>query len=91
MADLEQQFQKAAKDVGNLKARPSDQQLLELYGLYKQATVGDCDQPKPGMFALKEKAKHEFWTKKAGMTKDQAKEKYIELANQLIEQFGLKE
>lgn len=91
MADLEQQFQQAAKDVSNLKARPSDQQLLELYGLYKQATVGDCNQPKPGMFALKEKAKHEFWTKKSGMSKEQAMKEYVALAKQLIEQFGLKE
>ena len=67
MADLENQFQQAAKDVANLKTRPSDEELLNVYGLYKQATVGDCDQPKPGMFQLKEKAKHEFWTQKKGM------------------------
>jgi diazepam-binding inhibitor (GABA receptor modulating acyl-CoA-binding protein) len=91
MADLEQKFEQAAKDVKNLKARPSDQQLLELYGLYKQATVGDCNQPKPGMLALKEKAKHEFWTKKAGMKKEKAMEEYIALVKQLIEQLGLKE
>lgn len=90
MADLEQQFQQAAKDVNNLKERPNDPQLLELYGLYKQATVGDCNLPKPGMFALKEKAKHEFWSKKAGTSKDQAMKDYIVLAKGLIEQFGLK-
>jgi acyl-CoA-binding protein len=43
------------------------------------------------MFALKEKAKHEFWTKKAGMARDQAMKEYIALAKQLIDQFGLKE
>lgn len=66
MADLEQEFQKAADDVKNLKARPTDQELLEVYALFKQATVGDNEQPKPSMFALKEKAKHEFWLKKKG-------------------------
>lgn len=37
------QFEKAAEDVKNLKSTPSDNDLLELYGLYKQATVGDCN------------------------------------------------
>lgn len=66
MADLEQQFQQAAETIKNLKARPTDEELLILYALFKQATVGDNDQPKPGMFQLKEKAKHEFWMKKKG-------------------------
>lgn len=66
MADLEQKFQKAAEDIKNLKSRPSDEDLLEIYALFKQATVGDCNQSKPGMFQLKEKAKHEFWMRKKG-------------------------
>lgn len=66
MADIEEQFQKAAEDVKNLKSRPNDEELLEIYALFKQATVGDNKQPKPGMFQLKEKAKHEFWLKKTG-------------------------
>ena len=28
-------------------ARPSERDLLQLYGLYKQATTGDCDTPMP--------------------------------------------
>lgn len=66
MSDLEQEFQKAAEDVKNLSARPTDQELLETYALFKQATVGDCNQPKPAIYQLKEKAKHEFWTQKKG-------------------------
>lgn len=91
MADLEANFQKAAEDVKNLKARPTDQELLEIYALFKQATVGDNNQPKPGMFQLKEKAKHEFWLKKSGMSQDKAKEAYIKLAADLVKQYGLKE
>jgi len=66
MSDLEANFNRAAKNIENLKARPNDEELLEIYGLYKQATVGDCNQSKPGMFQLKEKAKHEAWLKKKG-------------------------
>ncbi len=32
-----------AEDVKKVKTRPSDQELLDLYGLYKQAVVGDIN------------------------------------------------
>lgn len=28
--------------VHQLKQRPNDEELLQLYGLYKQATMGNC-------------------------------------------------
>lgn len=37
----------AAAVVAGGSARPSEADLLELYGLYKQATVGDCATPRP--------------------------------------------
>lgn len=40
---LQVEFNKAAEDVKNLTKKPSDQELLDLYGLFKQATVGDCN------------------------------------------------
>lgn len=40
---MQAEFEKAAEDVKNLKTRPSDQELLDLYGLYKQAVVGDVN------------------------------------------------
>ena len=89
MADLEQAFQEAANNVKNLKAKPNDEELLCLYGLYKQATVGDCNQAKPGMFQLKEKAKHEAWASKKGMSQDQAKKSYISTCDDLIKKYGL--
>jgi acyl-CoA-binding protein len=36
-----QKFDEAAKSVKNLTKRPSDNELLELYALFKQATAGD--------------------------------------------------
>ncbi|KAJ8878237.1 hypothetical protein PR048_018814 [Dryococelus australis] len=38
-----QKFNKAAQDVQNLNSIPSDEELLEIYALYKQATVGDVN------------------------------------------------
>lgn len=40
---LQAEFVQIAEDVKNLKTRPTDQELLDLYGLYKQATVGDIN------------------------------------------------
>ena len=38
-----QAFLKAAEEVKTFKTEPSDPDKLELYGFYKQATVGDCN------------------------------------------------
>lgn len=36
-------FETAAANVKKLKSKPTDDELKELYGLYKQATVGDIN------------------------------------------------
>jgi diazepam-binding inhibitor (GABA receptor modulating acyl-CoA-binding protein) len=78
---------KYAKDplLKNMK----DEEKLELYGLYKQATVGNNDTAEPGMFYLKDKAKWKAWTKKKGMTQEEAKAAYITFANGRFEFYGL--
>lgn len=38
-----QSFEEAVDKVKNLNETPSDNDLLELYGYYKQATVGDVN------------------------------------------------
>ena len=41
-----QEFEAAAQQVKELKTKPSDKELLTLYALYKQATVGDVNTGK---------------------------------------------
>nr|CAD7434535.1 unnamed protein product [Timema monikensis] len=86
--NVSQKFNKAAEDVKNLTKRPSDGELLELYSLFKQATVGDNETPKPGLLDLKGKAKWEAWTGKKGMSQDAAKEAYISKAEYLSKQYS---
>ncbi|GFR10398.1 acyl-CoA-binding protein homolog [Trichonephila clavata] len=86
---LSEKFDKAAEDVKNLKSKPTDEELLELYALFKQATVGDCNTARPGMFDLKGKAKWDAWNGKKGMDQNEAKEAYITKVNHLIEIYGL--
>lgn len=38
-----QKFNKAAEDIKTLTARPTDDELKEIYALFKQATVGDIN------------------------------------------------
>ncbi len=49
-------FEKAVDDISNRVAKTmSDDELREIYGLYKQATVGDVNIEKPGGIDLKVK------------------------------------
>ncbi|KAK9501595.1 hypothetical protein O3M35_012292 [Rhynocoris fuscipes] len=87
---IEINFLKAVEDVKNLEKTPTDDELLEIYALYKQATVGDCNTSKPGMFDFKGKAKWEAWNGKKGLDQSKAKEEYINKVNGLIASYGLK-
>jgi acyl-CoA-binding protein len=40
---LKQAFNKAAEDVKAFTKKPTDEELLEIYSLFKQATVGDVN------------------------------------------------
>ncbi|PIO76060.1 acyl CoA binding protein [Teladorsagia circumcincta] len=82
-------FDEAATKVKSLKTSPSNDQLLELYALFKQGTVGDNTTDKPGMFDLKGKAKWSAWDGKKGMSQEDAKKAYVELVEQLITAIGL--
>ncbi|CAH1115613.1 unnamed protein product [Psylliodes chrysocephalus] len=86
---LDEKFNKAAVDVKNLKTKPSDQDLLEIYALFKQASEGDVKTARPGLLDLKGKAKWDAYNGKKGMDKDQAKELYITKVQSLIDSIGL--
>ncbi|XP_030226797.1 acyl-CoA-binding domain-containing protein 7 [Gadus morhua] len=83
------EFEKIAEDVKKMKTRPSDLQLLDLYGFYKQAVVGDINIDKPGMTDMKGKAKWEYWNTRKGMSKEDAMSAYIALAKELIQKHGM--
>lgn len=87
---LQEDFDKAAEDVKNLKETPADDVLLELYALFKQATVGDVNTTRPGLFDLKGKAKWDAWNHKKGTDSEKAKQDYINKTNELIAKVGLK-
>jgi len=81
--DLDAQFKSAAERVKNLDQRPTDDEMLEIYALYKQATAGDCNTKKPAAFKVAKKAMWKAWNDKAGMPKNEAKAAYIALVADL--------
>jgi acyl-CoA-binding protein len=76
--NLKHAFAKAAEDVKALPKRPKNDQLLELYALYKQATEGDARGPRPGVFDLTGRAKHDAWAGKRGLSIDAAMQAYVD-------------
>ncbi len=76
-------FKEAVSRVEKLSKRPSNEQLLDLYGLYKQATEGDVSGSRPGMFDLKGRAKFDAWSGRKGTSKDDAMKRYVALVDRL--------
>jgi len=83
------EFLMAADIIKKLKTKPTDEELLVLYGYYKQATVGDNNNESPGMFDFKGKEKHKAWLNNRGMESHDAEVQYITKVNQLITQYGI--
>jgi len=86
MAGCSDAFKKAAEEVKNLTKRPSDDEMLQTYGLYKQATKGDNNTEGFSAFSidLKGKAKWKAWDAKKGMDKATAEAEYITLVEELL-------
>jgi len=81
--DLKEQFEAAVARSRTLTTRPSNETLLHLYALYKQATEGDVTGDPPGFFDLVGQAKFDAWEKNRGMSRDAAMKAYVELVDRL--------
>ncbi|XP_053103098.1 enoyl-CoA delta isomerase 2 isoform X2 [Hemicordylus capensis] len=80
----QEDFEKAKEQVNLLKDDPGDEVKLKLYALFKQATQGPCNTPKPGMLDFVNKAKWDAWKSLGSLPQDGARQKYIELVSSLI-------
>jgi acyl-CoA-binding protein len=82
--DIKQQFEQAAADSKSLSEKPSNETLLQLYALYKQATAGDVSGEAPtNPFDFVNKAKYDAWAALKGKTADESMQQYIDLVNKL--------
>lgn len=81
--NLTDQFEAAVANSKNLSQRPSNENLLKLYALYKQATSGDVSGERPGGFDFKAIAKYNAWEEEKGKLQEVAQQEYINLVIQL--------
>ena len=81
--ELRQQFDQAAARSKELTKRPSNEELLLLYALFKQATEGDVSGDRPGGFDFKAIAKYDAWAEIKGKSKDQAMKDYVARVDRL--------
>lgn len=79
LSPLDISFNKAADHMKKLASSLNNNQLLELYGLYKQGTEGKCNIPKPGWLDGRGRRKWDAWKSLGDIPNDVAKEKYIAL------------
>ncbi|MCB0366949.1 MAG: acyl-CoA-binding protein [Bdellovibrionaceae bacterium] len=81
-------FEEAAQRVTTLSARPDNSTLLKLYSLFKQGSQGDVQGSRPGMLNVAGRAKYDAWKGLQGMSQDDAKDKYVQLVQQLVDKDG---
>jgi len=83
VSDLQAEFDAAVANSKKLSERPDNTTLLKIYGLYKQATVGDNTEKKPGFGDMVGRAKWDAWNALKGTSSEDAKQQYVDLIKSL--------
>lgn len=83
MPDLQARFEAAVANSKNLAERPDNMTLLKLYALYKQGSVGDNAEKKPGFSDMVGRAKWDAWNGLKGTASTDAMQQYIDLIESL--------
>jgi acyl-CoA-binding protein len=85
--ELLQQFEAAVARSKELTKRLSNEELLSLYALFKQASEGDVSGDRPGGFDFKGIAKYDAWADLKGKSKEQSMQEYISLMDRLYQEY----
>tara|TARA_Y100000739_G_C20484477_1_gene407496 strand:+ start:170 stop:421 length:252 start_codon:yes stop_codon:yes gene_type:complete len=80
---LHEQFDQAVSDSKKLSEKPSNDILLKIYSLYKQAKKGDISGDKPNGFDFINLAKYNAWESLKGKKSEEAMQEYVDLINSL--------
>ena len=79
MSDLKNRFEAAVAASKTLSERPDNATLLKLYALYKQASAGDVEGPRPGFSDMVGRVKFDAWAALKGTSADEAMNQDIAL------------
>lgn len=92
IATPQSKFLRAAQVIGaRSDLKLSTAQKLELYGLYKQATVGDCATSQPSIFDVTAASKWQAWKTLEHMDMKDAEQKYIFTVTNILQAVESKE
>lgn len=80
---LKAKFEKAVAESKTLSEKPDNKTLLQIYALYKQATVGDVEGKRPGFTDIVGRAKWDAWNDLQGKADKEAMQEYIDLIESL--------
>jgi acyl-CoA-binding protein len=83
MTELQKQFDASVVNSKNLSERPDNATLLKIYALYKQASVGDNPDKKPGFGDMVGRAKWDAWNGLKGTPVQSAMQEYVDLIESL--------
>lgn len=83
---IKTEFENALQRSKKLPKQPVDIQL-DLYGLFKQAIIGDVEGERPGRVNIRARAKYDAWTSRKGMSKETAMKEYIALIAKLEQKY----
>ena len=81
MDKLNEEFEEATKKAESKVKNYSDNDKLEIYKYYKQATIGDINIVKPGFLYFKDRAKWDAWNSVKGLAQTEAMKLYIKKIN----------
>ncbi|XP_039646737.1 enoyl-CoA delta isomerase 2, mitochondrial isoform X1 [Perca fluviatilis] len=84
MAATVEQFEQAKTKLSTLKNDPGNEAKLKIYALFKQATQGPCNTPKPGMLDFVNKVKWDAWKSLGSISQDEARQQYCDLIGSLV-------
>lgn len=85
MTDLNEAFNQAVDAVQNntTKKPVANDIKLQMYALYKQATLGDISGKKPNPLDMIGRAKYTAWEALKGLSIEDAKQRYVDTFKQM--------
>ena len=86
MKSIDEKFKQAVEDVKDLPKRPDNETLLQLYGLYKQVTIGNINIAQPWAIQVEKRAKWDSWKLFENMDRSKAMARYVEIVENLIKE-----
>lgn len=76
-------FDEAQLRVKALPKTPPPNDLLKLYALFKQGTLGDVSGERPGLLDFKGRAKWDAWAAVRGKSTEDAQAEYVAFVSEL--------